>query len=288
MNGQASLPSSEFSDIENISNAALMQDRYFHHNGVQLRFRDEGYGPAVLWLHGWTLDLQMWDLQVPALRDQFRMIRLDRRGFGLSAGRPCLDQDVQDLAALCSFLGLERLALVGMSQGARAAMAFAQATPAAVDCLVLDGPPNLESTRSEVPLAHFRDLVRAQGLEAFRREWRCHPLPQLRSTNPQARASLEAMIARYPGRDLLEPPAPLAARPTPAPLEAVRTPTLIVYGDHESRSRVAAANALAARLPNAERAVIADSGHMPSLDNPQGYNAAVRAFLTRHAAPATR
>lgn len=265
-----------------------MQDRYFAHNDVQLRFRDEGEGPAVLWLHGWTLDLQMWDLQAQLLRDQFRMIRLDRRGFGLSAGRPCLDQDVQDLTALCSFLGLERVALVGMSQGARAAVAFAQATPAAVNCLVLDGPPNFDTTRSEVPLGRFRELVRSEGMEAFRREWRRHPLTQLRTTNPQARAALEAMIMRYPGRDLLAPPSQLAPMPTPAALESLQVPALIVYGDHESRSRAAAANALARRLPNAERAVIANAGHMPNLDNPQGYQAAVRAFLARHAAPATR
>jgi 3-oxoadipate enol-lactonase len=263
-----------------------MQDRYFVRNSVQLRFRDEGSGPAVLWLHGWTLDLQMWDLQAQALRDQFRVIRLDRRGFGLSAGRPSLEQDVHDLAALRGLLGLECVALVGMSQGARAAVAFAQAMPAAVSCLVLDGPPNFESTRSEVPLAHFRDLVRAQGMEAFRREWRGHPLTQLRTTNPPVHAIRDAMIARYPGRDLLGPPTEVAAIPTAAALESLATPTLILYGDHESRSRAMAAKALAARMPNAEHAVIADAGHMPNLDNPQRYNTTVREFLCRHAAGA--
>jgi 3-oxoadipate enol-lactonase len=261
-----------------------MPDRYFLRNSVKLRFRAEGDGPAVLWLHGWTLDLQMWDLQAQALRDQFRVIRLDRRGFGLSAGRPSVEQDVHDVAALCSLLGLERVALVGMSQGARAAVAFAQAMPAPVSCLVLDGPPNFESTRSEVPLAHFRELVRAQGMEAFRCEWRRHPLAQLRTNNPKVQATLEAMIARYPGRDLLGPPVEAAAIRTPADLKSLQTPTLVLYGDHESRARALAARALASRLPNAEHAVIADAGHMPNLDNPQRYNATVREFLQRHAA----
>src|SRR5580658_9719031 len=261
-----------------------MPDRYFLRNSVKLRFRAEGCGPAVLWLHGWTLDLQMWELQAQSLRDQFRVIRLDRRGFGLSSGRPSLEQDVEDLSALFSFLGLERLALVGMSQGARAAVAFAQAMPVAVSCLVLDGPPNFETTRSEVPLAHFRELVRAQGMEAFRREWRQHPLTQLRSTNQQVQAMLDDMLARYPGGDLLGAPAAVAALAAPAALESLRIPVLVLYGDHESRSRAAAARALVARLPNAERAVIADAGHMPNLDNPDSYNTKVRAFLARYAA----
>jgi pimeloyl-ACP methyl ester carboxylesterase len=238
----------------------------------------------VLWLHGWTLDLEMWELQVQALRDQFRMIRLDRRGFGRSAGRPSVTEDEEDLAALCRLLDLERVALVGMSQGARVAVAFAQARPAAVRCLVLDGPPNFDTSRSEVPLAHFRELVRDQGMEAFRREWRRHPLTQLRSRNPQAQALLDDMIARSPGGDLLTASAAVAAPVPPAALESLRIPVLVLYGDHESRSRAAAARALAERLPNAECAVIGAAGHMPNLDNPQDYNAKVRAFLARHGA----
>jgi 3-oxoadipate enol-lactonase len=261
---------------------SVIQDRYFTRAGLQLHFRDEGSGPAVVLLHGWTLDLQMWELQAQTLRNQFRVIRLDRRGFGLSSGYPSQEQDVDDMSALCSFLGLERVALVGMSQGARAAVAFAQAMPAAVSCLVLDGPPDFAAARGEVPMAHYRQLVRAQGMEAFRAEWQRHPLTQLRGANQEVRAMLDAMIARYPGRDLLDAPPENTALSEPAALEALRVPVLILYGDHESPGRAAAAKALAARLPNARRAVIADAGHMPNLDNPDSYNATVRAFLAQH------
>src|SRR5499427_10094023 len=84
-------------------------------NGARLRFRDEGRGPAVLLVHGWTLDLEMWDPQVSALRDRFRLIRLDRRGHGLSDGVPAPQQDSEDLGALCKHLGLTRVAVLGMS-----------------------------------------------------------------------------------------------------------------------------------------------------------------------------
>src|SRR5215469_7886992 len=99
-------------------------------NGVRLRFRDEGEGPAVLLVHGWTLDLEMWDPQVAALRDRFRLIRLDRRGQGLSGGVPASsERDSEDLSALCRHLGLTRVALLGMSQGARAVLGFASSAP---------------------------------------------------------------------------------------------------------------------------------------------------------------
>jgi len=61
-------------------------DQFVVVDGARLRFRDEGRGPAVLLVHGWTLDLEMWDPLVSALRDAFRLIRLDRRGHGLSRG----------------------------------------------------------------------------------------------------------------------------------------------------------------------------------------------------------
>src|SRR3974390_2285380 len=111
------------------SREARSADQYFSVNGARIRFRDEGRGPPVVLVHGWTLDLEMWDLQTDALSNAFRIIRLDRRGFGLSSGDPAADLDVADLDALCRDLGLERMALIGMSQGARAVLGFAAANP---------------------------------------------------------------------------------------------------------------------------------------------------------------
>jgi len=65
-------------------------------------------------VHGWTLDLHMWDPQVAALRNSFRLVRLDRRGHGLSGGIPTAHQDAADLAALCQQLQLSDVALLGM------------------------------------------------------------------------------------------------------------------------------------------------------------------------------
>jgi pimeloyl-ACP methyl ester carboxylesterase len=236
-------------------------------------------------LHGWTLDLQMWDLQARALSDRFRVIRLDRRGFGLSSGHPSVAQDVADLSTLCGLLDLERVAFVGMSQGARAAVAFAQAHPTAVSCLVLDGPPDFDRDgKSDVPLARYRELVRTRGMEAFRREWQRHPLTRLQTKDPAVRTLLEETLARYRGLDLLEAPSDTASIPETHGLDSLKVPVLVLYGDHESPGRAAAARALAARLPDGRHVVIDHAGHMPNLDNPNDYNAQVRDFLARHTA----
>ncbi|MGC1523953.1 MAG: alpha/beta hydrolase [Steroidobacteraceae bacterium] len=266
-------------------------DRYFTTGGARLRYRVEGRGPPLLMAHGWTLDLEMWEPQIAALRAGFRLVRFDRRGFGLSSGRPSVTQDIADIAALCNHLAVERIAVLGMSQGARAAMGFALAAPARVSCLILDGPPDYAGNPlpadDDVPLDYYRGVVRAQGMTAFRREWAAHPLLSLRTGDPCMHKILDAMIMRYPGNDLLEPVAAAAAPVDSPSIDSIGAPVLVITGDQDLASRTQAADTLAALLNKAERAVIPAAGHLPNLDNPQAYNDVVRAFLARHAVPLT-
>jgi len=257
-------------------------DRFLAVNGTRLRFRDEGRGPAVLLVHGWTLDLEMWDPQVRALSDTFRVVRLDRRGHGLSAGIPAVERDSEDLAALCTHLGLRRVALLGMSQGARAVLGFACAAPAKVTAVILDGPPPLEGEPDpDLPLRRYAMLLQTRGIEAFRHEWARDALMQLHTHNPESRALLAAMIARYPGNDLRDPPSP-AEPAISIRVESLTAPTLVLSGAYDLASRRRAARQLTARFPDAELAVIPGAGHLPNLDRPDAYSELCRQFLTRH------
>jgi 3-oxoadipate enol-lactonase len=258
-------------------------DRFLVVNGTRLRYRDEGRGAAVLLVHGWTLDLEMWNAQVGALAAAFRLIRLDRRGHGLSQGVSSPERDCADLEALCAHLGLRRVALIGMSQGVRAVLEFACAGPRRVCALILDGPPALECTPDpEVPLQHYAALVRARGIEAFRAEWTRHPLMHLRTADAAVQALLAGMIARYSGNDLT----PAASQPQVparhAALESLRVPALVLTGELDLPSRHQAARQLAGRLPQAELAVLSGAGHLPNLDRADSYSMLCRDFLTRH------
>jgi pimeloyl-ACP methyl ester carboxylesterase len=264
------------------SPAGAAPDRYFEAGGARLRYRDEGAGAAVILAHGWTLDLTMWEPQVAALRRDFRLVRLDRRGHGLSGGLPDSNQDATDLAALCAHLGITRCSLVGMSQGTRGVLALAATAPGLVTAMILDGPPALESGESDdVPVAQFRDLAQRAGMAAFRREWVRLPFVQLRSRDARAHALLAAMIERYPGHELLDAPGPPAA-PSPS-LPGLGVPTLVLVGEHDSASRAQAARFLCTQLPQARCVVIGDAGHLPNLDQPARYSDLCRAFLARHA-----
>jgi len=271
--------------------AARASDWYLETSGVRLRYRDEGRGCAVIFIHGWTLDLDQWESQAAALTGQFRVVRLDRRGFGSSSGLPSIAGDGTDLLALCEHLGLDSAALVGMSQGARVVLEFAKSHPRLTSCLVLDGPPHLgtpeaKDSSHDIPYEHYRELAQTQGLCAFRREWSEHALARLRTVDPEAHALLARMIARYPGRDLTDTGGHADAMPL-AGFESVSRPALVVSGEFDLDSRKRFAKQLALQLPRVEHAEIPDAGHLCNLDNPRAYTEALKGFLRRHEFPST-
>jgi 3-oxoadipate enol-lactonase len=262
-------------------------ERFLPVDGAELHYRDSGSGPAVLFVHGWTLDLEMWAPQVMALEDAYRVIRLDRRGFGRSSGQPSLDRDADDIVALLDHLRIGRVALVGMSQGVRPLLSAAHGLGERVTCLVLDGPPDVAQPAanlvSDGPFAHYATLAQTAGLEVFRREWRAHPLMQLYTADAGTKALLAAMIDRYPGRDLLAAARPAPSRPPAGLADLPAAPTLVICGSQDLPDRVAAARTLADRLPRGELTLVDRAGHLPNLDSADDYNRLVRAFLDQHA-----
>ena len=251
---------------------------------MRLRYRDEGRGPAVVFIHGWSLDLGMWEFQAEELGPSYRVVRLDRRGFGSSSGFPSLAQDVLDVGALCRRLDLERVALVGMSQGARVALQAAGAAVAPISCLVLDGTPDLASTgagahANDMPYEHYRRVAQRDGMSAFRVEWAMHPLARLHTGDERAQKLLRRMIERYSGRDLLgleteaSPDVATAGSMLEVPL-----PVLLLNGDRDLVGRRRFAGRLASELPRAEHVEIPEAGHLCNLDNPRAYNEALKRF----------
>ena len=263
-------------------------DGYFRRDDVLLRYRDAGDGPAIIFIHGWTLDLDVWDAQCAAFAGSMRALRYDRRGFGLSGGLPDPQADVEDLAALFDHLQVARAALVGMSQGVRVALGFALRRPELVQALVLDGPPDcLEGadTEADADLAmdSLRALARSRGIGEFRRAWRAHPLMRLQTGDPAVHALLARILERYRGLDLLDTP-PHSVEPfTAAELTGLRVPVLVVNGQFDTESRRQAGDRMQQALPAAERAWVRNAGHLPNLDDPRAYNAALLAFLQRRA-----
>jgi pimeloyl-ACP methyl ester carboxylesterase len=274
--------------LQEIGERLHSKDSYLEIDGARLRYRDEGRGPAVVFIHGWSIDLDLWEFQAEALGSRYRVVRLDRRGFGKSTGSPSLAQDVSDVGALCRHLKLGRIALVGMSQGVRVVLQIANAAVVPLSCLVFDGTADLDSTgtspyTSEIPYEHYRRLAQRDGMHAFRRDWAMHPLTRLETRDPRAQVIRARMLERYSGRDLLGAEAGQQAYLNfTATLLDLGLPVLLVNGEHDLEGRRRFAKQAAAQLPLAEQVEIAEAGHLPNLDNPRAYNQVLMRFLEKH------
>jgi 3-oxoadipate enol-lactonase len=178
-------------------------------------------------------------------------------------------------------LDIERIAIVGMSQGARVALRWAAYSPGATTALILDGPPRdllaIGRPEGEITLAAYRELVRNQGIDAFRSEWLQHPLMRLYTTEPRAHALLKEMVGRYPAHDLMGEET--AQLPDVGSLQRLDLPVLIINGEHDTQARIGAGAELARALPHARLAIIPGAGHFSNLDNPGAYNQALDQFL---------
>jgi pimeloyl-ACP methyl ester carboxylesterase len=106
-------------------------------NGAKLYYEVTGRGSPVALIHGFTLDRRMWDDQVAALALRHQVVRYDLRGFGRSSLPSNAYSHVDDLQTLLNYLGIDRVALLGLSMGGAIALDFACAYPERLRAMLL-------------------------------------------------------------------------------------------------------------------------------------------------------
>lgn len=255
-------------------------------DGGQLYLEKSGQGPALLLVHGWALDHRLFDPQRVALDRDFNTLVYDRRGFGASSAPPDLRRETRDLVQVLDRLGVERVHLLGMSQGGRIALRFAAEHPERLASLSLQGPvidgfTVEEPVRERIPIAHYADLVRSGNLVDFRQEWKAHPMMAMDQAPDASVALLSTMLEAYEGRDLVAftPEHYAYGSDLLAELEGFSRPVLLLTGAKETAARKAQANKLLETFPDVREVILPKSGHLSNLVEPDAYNAALRSFL---------
>ncbi len=238
-----------------------------------------GDGPPLILLHGWTLDWRMWLPQVEELARDFFLVMPDRRGFGRSTAPPDLASEADDIQTIADFLGFERFALLGLSQGAAIALDCAHRHGWRISSVIASGAPlpYLVERDEVIHLDQYEVWAHAGELDKMREHWSAHEL--MRHDNPQTSALVDAILADYDGRDLLKPSL-LKGVPKDA-LEHLPVPLLAMTGTGDSAWRRACAKALAGTVPRGAHGEVEAAGHLANLDNPQEFNRIVRDFLLK-------
>ena len=264
------------------------QERFISLDDVKLRYEIAGNGPAVVFLHGWGVDLGSWHFLFPSLSDKYTVIRYDRRGFGQSEGRADQSLDPIDLRELLDELKIDRAVLLGHSQGGGSALRFAFAFPERLNGLILFGsaPPygfGLPWNGPDAFPSGLARIAREHGLDSMRAVVYAHPIANGFVEGSEGLKIVSRMFGAYSGQDLLEPKP--SANATPAPhisrLSEIKVPTLVITGEMEMPYFQIAGDALAYGIPNAERVIVAGGGHSVMLQQPESFDREIKEFLAR-------
>lgn len=255
------------------------------HQGITINYRDEGEGAAVIFLHAFALNQTMWDEQIVSLKDNYRVISLDNRGFGKSSvveGTAQMSDMAADVRQLLRALGIARATLVGLSMGGYIALAFCRAYPEAVRALVLaDTRATADSEEARANRLRSAEKAEREGARAIADE-----------TTPKllGKTTLEqnpALVERVHAIQASNPPAGIAAaqrgmaarRDSLDLLPQIQAPTLVIVGDEDTLTPPAEAEVIHQGIAHSQLRVIERAGHLSNMEQPEAFNAALREWL---------
>lgn len=250
-------------------------------NGDQLvSYVDHGgSGPAVLLLHSYLMDADMFAPQVAALGGAFRLVAMDERGHGdTPADGPFTYWDVaRDALGLLDELGVARCAVVGTSQGGFIALRMSLLAPDRVTALALLGTSGVAED-PEVA-AGYR-----QAATAWREHGATQELLDLNATiclGQYDATEWQAKWRRLSGDHVERVLTPLVERDGVLDRAGeIHCPALVLHGTADVAYSVDRAQELAGALPNAEPPVLVEGGaHFLSLTDADAVNPHLRTFL---------
>jgi pimeloyl-ACP methyl ester carboxylesterase len=269
-----------------LGGAAVAQERTLNVGDATISYDLTGKGRTVVFIHGWALNKSVWDDQVPVFSKRYRVLRYDSPGFGKSTGVSDESAEPADLLVLLEALHIDHAYIVGHSRGGGIALRFAAAYPERVDGLVLYGstppagfpvPPEFGQWFGSLP-----GIAKQYGLDSVGKLVLASDLTWAPPERKDLGERWRKLWASYSGKDLLDPrpPAGLVRLPDMARLSTLRTPTLVIIGDHELPFLAAAADTFAHRIPNAKKVIIPNAGHGGHFAQPTTFNGALLDFFS--------
>ena len=255
-------------------------------SGARIYYEAEGSGEPVVMVHAGVANLRMWDDQVAALRDAYRVIRYDTRGFGRTETEAVEFSNRADIAALLDHLGEESTHLVGFSRAGSIALDFAIEYPDRVRSLVV-GAGGISGYESP-------DEASAETFETAEKLWEAKDWAALSEWEtaywadgpgqpahrvPQVRAKVHDWVLtnylaeKEEGKpQVLDPPA--AGR-----LGELKAPLLVAIGTLDDPGTQESMRHLAAAVRGARLEVFEGAAHMINLEQPERFNALLLEFF---------
>lgn len=246
-------------------------------DGVSIHYQVHGEptdrAPLLL-THGYSSSASMWAPNLAALGARRQIVTWDIRGHGQSGSsrRPELYSEaasVGDMGGVLDAAGIDRAVVGGLSLGGYLSLAFHLGHPSRVTGLLLfDTGPGFKNDDARAQWNHYAETTAASFEHDGLASLSASPEVGADHQDPVGLAMAARGILTQRDARIIES------------LPKIGVPTLVVVGA-DDRHFLAAANYMAAKIPNAELAVLTGAGHASNIDQPEAFNQEVARFLDR-------
>jgi 3-oxoadipate enol-lactonase len=256
-------------------------------NGLGMNYALDGPpgAPVVTLSHSLATDLGMWDPQMPALTTRYRVLRYETRGHGQTEAPPgpySLEMLAADARSLLQALDIPRTHFVGLSMGGMIGQVLALTTPELLSSLVLCDTSS-RIPREAKPLWDQRiATAETDGLEPL-----VEPTLErwftagFRARRAEVVDRVRAMIRTTPPRGYAGCCHAIAALDLTDRIGAITLPTLVIVGEDDPGTPVAASETIQRQIKGSELVVLKSAAHLSNMEQPEAFNRALTAFLSR-------
>ena len=264
-------------------------------DGIRLHYEESGRGTPLIFVHEFAGDHRSYEAQLRHFGQRYHAIAFNARGYPPSDVPESITAYTQaraadDILAILDHLGAPRAHVAGISMGAFATLHFGLRHHDRALSLCLGGcgygaEPDLQATfRAEA--AATAEMLRRDGMAAFAERYAYGPTRvQFANKDPRGHAAFKRMLAEHSAVGSantqlgVQRERPSLYDLTDA-LGRITAPTLIVTGD-EDWPCLAPSLMLKRVIPSAGLAVLPNTGHALSVEEPDAYNALLDAFLAQ-------
>ncbi len=264
-------------------------DRFIDVDGVRVRLREEGpaSGPPIVLVHGFTFSLETWDAWAASLKRDYRVLRFDLAGHGLTGPDPQARYSpmarAEFISQLFDAIELDEAIVAGNSLGGLAAWRFAAIEPARVKALVLISPGafalnGVGDTALPAPPAMqvYLKTAPAAGVAAAAGLIYADPT----KVSPERLELLRDMMRRRGNGEAFVRSIEQFVLPDPTvDLRMISAPTLIMWGAEDRVVPPEHGKRLAGMISGAKLVTFDGVGHVAHEEAPEETLAALSSFL---------
>lgn len=252
---------------------------------IQMAYTDSGIGRPVVLIHGYPFNRSLWNEQVAALSNSYRVIVPDLRGFGesdSSEGPVTMNRMAQDVALLMDHLEVPQAVVGGLSMGGYVALAFYKQFPSRVRALVLaDTRAQGDTEEAKQTRAQQAEKALSEGMASIADTMLPKLLtPDTVSKRPEVVKRIRDMMLKTKPQGAAAALLGMAEREDQTQmLSTISSPALILVGAEDAITPVADSEKMNQAIAGSRLVVLENAGHVSNLERTEQFNEALLEFL---------